>query len=122
MGVGQQLRLNRSGPPLSVQVEDTAEGRALRCSGELDIASEEALRRTIATALGRTVTYLILDLRELSFADITAFRVIEYAQAACTRCHVVLYVEPGEKVRAVAHSVPEELLGHAADYVLDDRR
>lgn len=109
----------RSAQPGSIQIDtiDLAGARILRCTGDLDIAGEERLKEAVAVALGRTLTYLALDLRNLEFADLTVFRVIEYAAAACSRCHVTLYVNTGPVVRRLIDVMPRELLGGAAAYV-----
>jgi len=91
--------------------------RVVWCRGELDISSEEQVVAEIARALGRPVTSIVLDLRGLTFADDTVIRCIEYAAAACERCHVGLYVDSGETVKKLAETLAPELLGGVEGYL-----
>lgn len=96
---------------------DIPGARVVWCRGELDISSEEAVVAEIARALGRPVTSIVLDLRQLTFADVTVIRCIEYAAAACERCHVSLYVDAGETVRRMARGLGPELPGSVELYI-----
>jgi len=96
---------------------DLAGARVVWCRGELDISAEEKVVTEVASALGRPLTSIVLDMTGLTFADITAIRCIEYAAAACERCHVTLYVDPGERVRRLAETLEPEFLGAAKEFV-----
>lgn len=104
-------------PAFEVGSTDTAGARRVWCRGELDISSEERVMTEIARALGTPFTSIVLDLRGLTFADCTVVRCIEYAAAACERCHVTLYVDAGDTVRKLTQTLPPEMLGGAAEYI-----
>ena len=58
------------------------EGMAvIRCMGELDISTEDAIFGAITDALARPVFYLCLDFRDLRFCDSTLLRVLDVARA-----------------------------------------
>lgn len=97
---------------------DVAGARVVWCRGELDIAAEESVIRAIAIALGKPSTNMVLDLRELTFADHAVIRVIEYADAACARCQVSLYVDVGPAVQKLVGALEPELLGKAKPYLV----
>lgn len=96
---------------------DIPGARVVWCRGELDISSEEQVIAEIARALGHPVTSIVLDLRALTFADCTVLRCIEYAAAACERCHVTLYVDAGESVKRLASILGPGQLGAAESYI-----
>lgn len=104
-------------PAFEVDAIDVAGARVVWCRGELDIAAEESVIRSIAVALGRPSTNMVLDLRELTFADCAVIRVVEYADAACARCQVSLYVDFGQVVRDLVATLEPELLGKAKPYL-----
>lgn len=120
MSLDQQIRHAPPDPPVTpfrVETFDVAGARRLHFVGELDVSSESEAQRSIAVALGRPLNYLVLDLRGLTFADCTAFRVIEYAAAATAKCHVDLYVEADPSLKRLAQVFPDELLGEAMHYI-----
>lgn len=96
---------------------DVPGARLVWCRGELDISSEDQVVSEIARALGHPVTSIVLDLRDLTFADCTVIRCIEYAAAACERCQVTLYVDAGEAVKRLAMTLGPEQLGGAGGYI-----
>lgn len=101
--------MQRTGPLFEVGAMDIPGARVVWCRGELDISSEEEVVSEIARALGRPVTSIVLDLRGLTFADDTVIRCIEYADAACQRCQVNLYVDSGETVKKLALTLGPDL-------------
>ena len=104
-------------PVFEIGAMDIPGARVVWCRGELDISSEEQVVAEIARALGRPETSIVLDLRQLTFADDTAIRCIEYAAAACERCHVSLYVDAGETVRKLARMLGSELPAGVEGYL-----
>ena len=96
---------------------DIPGARVVWCRGELDISSEEQVVAEIARSLGRPINSIVLDLRGLTFTDCTVIRCIEYAAAACDRCHVTLYVEVGDIVRKLAATLERDQLGAAEGYL-----
>ena len=104
-------------PAFEVGAMDIPGARVVWCRGELDIASEERVVREIARALGTPASSIVLDLRELTFADCTALRCIEYAAAASERCNVTLHVDAGEAVQRLSKNLPPEMLQGAAPFL-----
>lgn len=64
---------------------DIPGARVVWCRGELDISSEEAVVAEIARALGRPVTSIVLDLRQLTFADATVIPFLQSRPSAAGR-------------------------------------
>lgn len=117
MRIEERRRVPVAHPAFEVGAMDIPGARVVWCRGELDISCEERVVTEVARALGAPVTSIVLDLRALTFADHTVLRCIEYAAAACDRCHVTLYVDAGEAVRKLSQSLPPETLGVAAEYI-----
>jgi anti-anti-sigma factor len=72
-------------PALSVTVQRGVRAATVRFDGELDIASDQQVARTLAVLLdeGHTV---VLDLTDLRFCDIPGVRVlVEFSRAAAER-------------------------------------
>lgn len=105
------------GGVFDIRAMDIPGARVVCCRGELDISSEEQVVAEIARSLGQPLTSIVLDLRDLTFADCTVIRCIEYAAAACDRCHVALYVDAGETVRRLVKKLGCDQLGAAEDYL-----
>lgn len=113
---GRFRSINSASDIFEVGAMDMPGARLVWCRGELDISSEEQVVAEIARALGRPVTSIVLDLRGLTFTDCTVIRCVEYAVAACERCHVTLYVDAGEAVKKLVNTLGRDQLGAAEGY------
>jgi anti-sigma B factor antagonist len=86
----------------SVVTEITGDQRRVRPSGELDIASREALELALAAAEATGVGDVVLDLRGVSFMDSAGVHVAVESVRRCEATGRSLRVVPGsERVQRV---------------------
>ena len=64
---------------LTVQLEPDGESLTVRASGELDIATTEALQKALRHALDGDAAAIILDVAEVTFVDSMGLRALLWA-------------------------------------------
>jgi anti-sigma B factor antagonist len=65
--------------PLTVQLEQDGESLTVRASGELDIATTDALQKALRHAFDGETAKIILDVTEVTFIDSMGLRVLLWA-------------------------------------------
>jgi anti-sigma B factor antagonist len=65
--------------PLTVQLEQDGESLTVRASGELDIATTEALQEALRHAFDGDAEVIILDVAEVTFIDSMGLRALLWA-------------------------------------------
>ena len=92
---GDQDAVNRHQYEFRVVVSEHAAATVVVPVGELDVGTAQELERVLATQSGPVV----VDLRELSFVDLTGLRVLVDADARSRQDGMNLRFIPGRKVR-----------------------
>lgn len=90
-----QGSVNRYNTEFRVVVSEDAAGTVVVPEGELDLATAQVLEAVLATQSGPVV----VDLRELSFIDLTGLRVLLAADARSRQDGMNLRFIPGPMVR-----------------------
>ncbi len=76
----------------SVSIDDSGDGMAIRCSGELDLSTREELRRAVDSCLEAGPLFLHVDCRAVTFMACAGLDTLLYAQARCRASHTALRV------------------------------
>ena len=70
---------SKPGAPFTVRLDEDGESRIIRATGELDLATTEALQKALQHAFDGDTASLILDVSEVTFIDSTGLRALLWA-------------------------------------------
>lgn len=76
----------KSSPTRGIELRTDALGessRILRVSGEIDLASGDALRAAVLKTLAMGATFLLVDLSDVDFIDVAGLRTVSASAAQC---------------------------------------
>ena len=102
---------------MTLGVRGTDDTLELNVRGEVDLASEPALKGAVECGCLRGSSVIVLDLADVSFMDSSGVRALLEAQEVCRRCHCRLLVtNPAPDVRRLLEiiGVHDLLDDHAA--------